>query len=52
MNKLMNTLELQQKKEGRLQSHIQSLEKQIKDMVNDYESRLQDAFYSQMWSWL
>lgn len=48
MNKLMNTLELQQKKEGRLQSHIQSLEKQIKNMVNDYESRLQDAFYSQM----
>jgi predicted component of type VI protein secretion system len=48
MNKLMNTLELQQKKEGRLQSHIQSLERQIEDMVNDYESRLQDAFYSQM----
>ena len=48
MNKLNNTLELQKSKEGRLQSHIQSLEKQITDMVNDYESRLQDAFYDNM----
>jgi hypothetical protein len=48
MNKMMNTLELQKTKEGRLQNHIHSLEKQIKDMVNDYESRLQDAFYDQM----
>ncbi len=48
MNKLMNTLELQKAKEGRLQNHIHSLEKQIKDMVNEYESRLQDAFYDHM----
>ena len=48
MNKFANTVELQKSKEGRLQSHIQSLEKQITDMVNDYESRLQDAFYDDM----
>jgi len=45
MAKIQNTMEMQKSKEGRLQSHIQSLEKQITDMVNDYESRLQDAFY-------
>merc|ERR1712127_946597 len=45
---LNNTMELQKSKEGRLLSHIESLEKQITDMVNDYESRLQDAFYDNM----
>jgi len=45
MAKIQNTMEMQKSKEGRLQSHIQSLEKQITDMVNEYESRLQDAFY-------
>ena len=48
MNKVNNTKELQKSKEGRLQSHIQSLEKQITDMVNDYETRLQEAFYDNM----
>ncbi|KAL9187166.1 hypothetical protein ACHAXT_010886 [Thalassiosira profunda] len=48
MNQASNTLELQKSKEGRLQSHIQSLEKQITDMVSDYEGRLQDAFYDNM----
>ena len=48
MNKMSNAIELQKSKEGRLQSHIQSLEKQITDMVNDYETRLQDAFYDGM----
>ena len=43
VNKLNNLLELQNAKERRLQSHIQSLEKQITDLVNDYESRLQEA---------
>lgn len=46
--KIQNSMDMQKSKEGRLQSHIQSLEKQITDMVNDYESRLQDAFYDQM----
>ena len=46
--KVQNSMDLQKSKEGRLQSHIQSLEKQITDMVNDYEARLQDAFYDQM----
>lgn len=48
MNKLKNSFELQKNKEGRLQSHIESMEKQISDMVNDYESRLQEAFYDNM----
>ena len=45
MNQLNNTLELQKSKQERLQSHIQSLEKQISDMVNDYESKLMSAYY-------
>jgi len=45
MNKLSNTMELRKSKEGRLQSHIQSLEKQISDMVNDYELKLQESSY-------
>jgi len=52
MNKLSNTMEMQKSKEGRLQSHIISLEKQITDMVNDYETRLQEAFYDNMWDCL
>merc|ERR1711957_1135381 len=48
MNKLSNTMELRKSKEGRLQSHIQSLEKQISDMVNDYELKLQESLYSDM----
>ena len=48
INKLNNSMELQKSKEGRLQSHIRSLEKQITDMVNEYESRLQDAFHDSM----
>jgi hypothetical protein len=45
MNQLNNTLEMQKSKQERLQSHIKSLEKQISDMVNDYESRLMSEFY-------
>ena len=45
INQLKNTLEMQKSKQERLQSHIQSLEKQISDMVNDYESRLLNAMY-------
>jgi chromosome segregation ATPase len=45
INQLNNTLEMQKSKQERLQSHIQSLEKQISDMVNDYESRLLNAMY-------
>jgi hypothetical protein len=45
MNQLNNTLELQKSKQERLQSHIKSLEKQISDMVNDYESKLMSAYY-------
>ena len=48
MVKIQNTMEMQKSKEGRLQSHITSLEKQITDMVNEYEGRLQDAFYDNM----
>jgi hypothetical protein len=45
MNKLNNTLEMQKSKQERLQSHIASLEKQISDMVNDYEEKLMRAYY-------
>lgn len=45
INQLNNTLEMQKSKQERLQSHIQSLEKQISDMVNDYESQLLNAMY-------
>jgi predicted nucleic acid-binding Zn-ribbon protein len=45
INQLKNTIEMQKSKQERLQSHIQSLEKQISDMVNDYESRLLNAMY-------
>ena len=45
MNQLHNSLELQKSKQERLQSHIKSLEKQISDMVNDYESKLMSAYY-------
>jgi len=48
IKQLNTSLELQKSKEGRLQSHIESLEKQISDMVNDYESMMQDAFYDNM----
>jgi hypothetical protein len=44
MNQLNNILELQKSKQERLQSHIQSLEKHISDMVNDYESKLMSVF--------
>ena len=46
LNKLNTTLELQKSKESRLQSHIKSMEAQITNMVSDYESRLQESFYS------
>ncbi|KAL3809254.1 hypothetical protein ACHAXA_007991 [Cyclostephanos tholiformis] len=45
MNQLKNTLEMQKSKQERLQSHIQSLEKQISEMVNDYEEKLLRAYY-------
>jgi chromosome segregation ATPase len=45
MNQLNITLEMQKSKQERLQSHIQSLEKQISDMVNEYESKLLSAYY-------
>jgi len=48
MNQVSNAIEMQKSKEGRLQSHIASLEKQITDMVADYEARLQEAFYENM----
>ena len=48
MNKLNNTMELQKSKEERLQSHIQSLEKQISDMVSDYELKLEESLYDHM----
>ena len=46
LNKLQNVLDVQKSKEARLQSHIKSMESQITEMVSDYESRLEEAYYA------
>ena len=44
-----NRLELHRSAKERLQSQCADMEKQtIQDIMNEYESRLQEAFYDQM----
>jgi hypothetical protein len=45
LNKLKNALEMQKSKEARLEGHIMTMEKQIMDMIADYEDRIQQYLY-------